>query len=359
MKIILLIISITLVNAIFAQEKIIFFDTLTQAPVKNVHVYSSNELLTLSNENGEIELSNSLFPIRIKSWGHHEATFESYQDTIFLAPKFQQIQEVSIKPIDYNQFYKDLVKSSQQNVLSDTASMITGDFFHSLMFIDLKNQDSTYILKRCDLTLKQNRTPKKIDYELFPYKGQKYIRFEGAKKSKDTSKISSMNAFIPEFSKMLQYDLSKTKKYKIDFEDKQAHRELGDINSFIIQKDSDKYKTDIQVDYINECISQFQKEINGNCDKPTKILNISMCIKNQSQTIEFEKDNNHQLKNIVFHITIDFTVDDEPYTIKVAQGFIQNSFIEKSESNSIKDIETYFESIDFSEDSKGLNFYQF
>ena len=72
MKTLLLIISITLVNVIFAQEKIIFFDTLTQSPVKNVHVYSSNELLTLSNENGEIELSNSLFPFGLDA-GHPHA----------------------------------------------------------------------------------------------------------------------------------------------------------------------------------------------------------------------------------------------------------------------------------------------
>ena len=359
MKILFLIINISLVNLVFAQEKIIFFDTLSNAPIKNVHVYSSNELLSLSNENGEVELTNSLYPIRTKSWAHHDATVEFHQDTIFLAPKFQQMEEVTIKPIDYDQFYKELVKSSQQKVLSDTNTSISGDFFHSLMFIDLKSQDSIYILKRCDLTLKQNRTSKKIDYEFFPVNGEKFIRFEGSKKSKDTSKISSMNAFIPKFAKMLQYDLSKTKKYKIDFENKQAHRELGELNSLFIEKNSDKYKTDIQVDYINDCISQFQKEINGDCTKPTKILNISMCLKNQSQTIEFETDNNHQLKNIVFHITIDYTVDDEPYTIKVAQGFIQNSYTESTISERFKDMDTYFKSIDFSEDSTGLNFYQF
>tara|TARA_B110000285_G_scaffold210274_1_gene252005 strand:+ start:1199 stop:2278 length:1080 start_codon:yes stop_codon:yes gene_type:complete len=359
MKTLFLIINITLVNLIYAQEKIIFFDTLSNAPIKNVHVYSSNELLTLSNENGEIELANSSYPIKTKSWAHHDLTVESQQDTIFLAPKFQQMEEVTIKPIDYNQFYKELVKSSQQKVLSDTSTLITGDFFHSLMFIDLKSHDSIYILKKCDLTLKQKRTSKKIDYEFYPSNGEKFIRFEGSKKSKDTSKISSMNAFIPKFTKMLQYDLSKTKKYKVEFENKQAHRELGESNSLFVEKNSDKYKTEIQVDYINDCINQFQKEINGDCSKPTKFLNISMCIKNQSQTIEFEEDNNHQLKSIVFHITIDYTIDDDPYTIKVAQGFIQSNYIEHTISNSFNDMDTYFKSIDFSEDSTGLNFYQF
>ncbi len=359
MKILFLLTNFLFVNLIYAQDKIVFFDTLANAPIKNVHIYSSSKLLTLSNEQGEIELSNYSFPIKTRSWAHHDSTIKSHQDTIFLAPKFQQMEEVTIKPIDYNQFYKDLVKSSQQKVLSDTSQLISGDFFYSLMFIDLNSNDSIYILKRCDLTLKQNRTPKKIDYEFHPLNGEKFIRFDGSKKSKDTSKISSMYAFIPKFGKMLQYDLSKTKKYKIEFDNKQAHRDLGELNSLFIELNSDKFKTDIQVDYINECISQFQKEINGDCSKPIKIMNLSMCIKNQSQTIEFETDKNHQLKNIVFHITIDYTVDDKPYTIQVAQGFIQNNFIKPIVSERFKDLDTYFKSIDFSEDSTNLNFYQF
>jgi hypothetical protein len=344
----------------FSQENITLVDSISKEPVPNVYVYSINkELIGLTNKNGLIQLNGNSFPILIKSWGHQNKQYSQKNDTLLLSPKYQQIEEVTIMPIDYNKFYSELVKSSSKDILADTNTVINGTYFYSMIFIDLKKLDSIYILKKCDLSLVQNKNTKKIAYNYFPRNGEKYIRSQGAKKTKDTSKLSSMNGFIPKFSKMLQYDLSKAKKYKQEFENKQASRDLGEISSFRVKKRTKKYINKLLVNYIDDNIILFKNIIDGDCERPTKFLNISICIKNSSKIIEFSRENKYQIQNLISHIIIEFTIDDEPYEIRVAQGFIENEFLSKNQSLEVKNIDEYFKTIDFSEDQIGLDFYKF
>ena len=310
MKITLTFLISVFMQMALAQENVTLVDSITNEPVPNVYVYSINkELIGLTNKSGIVQLNGNSFPVLIKSWGHENRQYSLKKDTLLLSPKYQQIEEVTIKPIDYNKFYSELVKSSNKSILADTNTLINGTYFYSMMFIDLKNSDSIYTLKKCDLTLLQQRSSKKITYNYFPSNGEKYIRYEGAKKTKDTSKLSSMNGFIPKFSKMLQFDLSKPKKYKREFENKQATRDLGEVNSFRVKKRTKKYINKLLVNYVDNNIVLFKNVVDGNCKRPTKILNISLCIKNTSQIVEFSKENKYQIQNLISHIIIEFTID--------------------------------------------------
>ena len=189
-------------NGVYSQDKIVFYDSILEIPVKNVHVYSSSsDLIAMSNENGEIEINLEKLPFTIKSWGYLESTINTLLDTIYLEPKFQQINEVTIKPVDYVQFYSELITSASQKILNDTNTIIYGNYFESVLLIDLESMDSTYSNKTCDLVLVQSKSSKKIDYQFYPSNGVKYFQLEDKENKIDTNNITRMNAFIPKFSK--------------------------------------------------------------------------------------------------------------------------------------------------------------
>ena len=163
MKITLTFLISVFMQMALAQENVTLVDSITNEPVPNVYVYSINkELIGLTNKSGIVQLNGNSFPVLIKSWGHENRQYSLKKDTLLLSPKYQQIEEVTIKPIDYNKFYSELVKSSNKSILADTNTLINGTYFYSMMFIDLKNSDSIYTLKKCDLTLLQQRSSKKI-----------------------------------------------------------------------------------------------------------------------------------------------------------------------------------------------------
>ena len=159
---------------------------------------------------------------------------------------------------------------------------------------------------------------------------------------------------------MLKQDLSNPKKYKVKFSNKNASRDLGDINTLHINLEEDKYYKKINVNYIHEKVLTWENEYIGKCENIKEILNIKMCISNSSELIQFKnEDESYSLKNIIFNITIDFSVEGHQYCIKVVKAFLQNDKLNSITTPSVKNLDNYFETINYSEGKDELNLYQF
>ena len=349
MRVLLTSITLILTQQLNAQSSIVCYDGLFKETISNVQVYNAQgQFIGLSNELGQFELRGRKLPLELKKSGFDIVKLTSFVDTILFNPKFQQIDEVSIKPIVKMDLYNTIIEKSSSRVSMESNKQY-GIYFQSLLMIDTKYNDTVRADMICDLGINKIGSKKKIDYTFFCENGKKKYVFTGTGKgelasaSSDTSAFGKMLNVLPSFDKNLDYDLTKTKKYSLDFEENQIKRDLGDDRSRLtFGKEKNlanrvvaEYKDSMLLSWVNS-LSQ-SKEYDGR--------GIFINFKKMNRQIVFNESEKYNFTSIIENATIEIGISGVLYQINVVKGFIEDpsrTFEMKTET---KKLEDYFKSI--------------
>ncbi|MCH2230737.1 MAG: hypothetical protein MK105_10370 [Crocinitomicaceae bacterium] len=347
---VVLVIAVLLSLNSMAQKKVVFYDVLFDEPVSNVQVFNRNsEFIGLSNESGGLVLRDNDFPIDVKRGGFQLLKVEGFMDTVVLTPKFQEISGVDIKPVNKIELYREIIKFSSQ--LVDKSSVrLNGIYFESMLMIDAKNQDTIRVDKLCDMSIYKAGSKKKIAYTLYCDDAKKNYSFSGTGSgelsdlSSDTSKVGNLLKIIPEFNKNLEYDLIKTKKYDLDFEESEIKRSVGEPMSRLVFDDDAEYKKHVVVDYEGRKLHSWVKNVTRDRTYDGKGIYINFT-KSEHQ-IEFETEVLYGFSTIIDNAKIDLGTDGVLYEIYLVKGFIQDDSVVVDSNAEVKKMIDYFKSVE-------------
>ncbi|MBL1279868.1 MAG: hypothetical protein COA33_006335 [Fluviicola sp.] len=357
--------SIFLISTItFSQSSLIVVDSSTKLPIEDVKAYSDqNELVAISNRSGLFSVKN--FPLVLKHWEYDFKKVKEHTDTVFLNASYQQIAEVSAAPFDVQKFYDKLVKKSNKAILKDESNMLKGIYFESTLEIDLATRDSVLLIKKCDLTLLKEKSKKKINYSVYPSNGKVSYREFGESKI-NLERISNQVAFIPVFSKMMNYDLSTPKMFKIKTESFNARRDNGKVNSLLLSKQHEgmlKTKSDVEyrINHVDDKITLWQLKVDLTSPMDSITKKFGMAIKEMDMVIDFQLDSaKYEVKSIVFKRTIVMkNYDGSLKEYHIVRAFVANEDLESNKNQEVKKIASYLESLEPKEDGNLIELYQF
>ncbi len=340
----------------FGQSKIIFFDSISKLPVWNAAVFnSSNELVALSNEIGEVKIQNQVFPLFVKVFNYEMLKMLEFKDTFYLVPKMKQIEEVKIKPIDIPLMYQNMIKESNKKAVLDKNTLVSGTYFQSVLIIDLTSGDSAFLTKICDLDIRKMHDSKKIKYKLFPSSGRKLYWTTSNQKSFDTSMLQLWLNTIPKFNSLLNMDLSDIGKYEINFKNKEIKNRSE--KSFSVFENKGESSVNYKIGYQQNFLESYEFAILNECNKNS---NMATCVPKYVISAQFRNDStSHYLSNCYRSRDYNFQVNAKKYIIKMHQGFIENQSKPTNETIEYKDIEDYFETFPFDTNADYMNLYLF
>lgn len=338
------------------QSKIIFLDSISKIPVGNASVFnSSNEVIALSNELGEVKIQKGILPLVVKVFNYEMLRIVELKDTFYLVPKIKQLDEVKIKPIDIPMMYKTMIKESNKKAVQDKNTLVSGKYFEAVLIIDLINGDSTFFTKICDLNIHKTHDSKKIKYNLFPSSGRKLYWSSSDQKTLDTTMLKLWSNTIPKFSSLLNMDLSDVGKYEINFKNKEIKNRTE--KSFSVFENKGKASVNYKIGYQQNVLESYEHKILQDCKSDN---NIAVCAPKYLMSLQFRNNEiSYFLSNC--YRTSDYTlqVKDKKFIIKMHQGFIEKQVELTSETIEYKDIEDYFETFPFDKNIDSPNLYLF
>jgi hypothetical protein len=337
------------------QNKIVFWDSISNEPVVYANVFNEkNVLIALSNETGEVNPFEKEFPLFVKVFNYESLEILEKKDTIYFVPKIKQLEEVTIKPIDIPKLYQEIIIRSNDKAISDINNFIGGTYIEAVLIIDLHNRDSICLTKECDLNILKTLDSKTIDYKLIPFSGQKNYWSNSDKKILDTTKVEYWTNIIPKFNSLLKMDLSNPNKFKINFKNFELKR--GE-NNFELKKEEGNNSELYEIVYTDDLLTSWKNINLRECNNKN---NTSMCIGKTSQTIQFNTDSKgYFLSNCYLNGIINFQVSDKKYEIKLIKAFISNQEANRLEGNEYTNIEDYFKIIHVNTVKKMSDLYMF
>lgn len=361
MKVKLLFVGLLCSQLLSAQKSFICYDDVFREPISNVQIFDSKgQFLGLSNENGKFETGSDKLPFELKKSGFEIVKLTMFSDTVKLTPKFQQIDEVTIKPIVKMDLYNAIIENSSANV-SHESSKQYGIYFQSLLMIDTKNNDTVRTDMYCDLGIDKIGSKKKIDYTLFTENGKKKYVFSGTGKgelasaSSDTSSFGKMLNVLPSFDKNLEYDLTKTKKYSLDYDENQIKRELGDERSRLIFGDNKNLQSKVVTEYKDSILLSWMQNLSQSKEYDGKGIFVNF--KKMNRQIVFSENEKYEFTSIIENAIIEIGLSGVLYQIYVVKGFIEDPSRAFEMKEETKKIEDYFKTIPNSDDMD--SFYNF
>lgn len=344
-----------------AQNSIVCYDDLFKEPISNVQVFDSKgQFIGLSNEQGKFEIGSSKLPFEFKISGFEIVKMDKFSDTIKFTPKFQQIEELTVKPVVKMDLYNAIIENSSTKVAKESSKQY-GIYFQSLLMIDTKNNDTVRAEMICDLGIDKIGSKKKIDYVLYAESGkQKYV-FSGtgngelASASSDTSSFGKMLNILPSFDKNLDYDLTKTKKYSLEFEESQIKRELGEERSRLIFGNDKNVTSRVVAEYKDSILMSWVQNLSQSKEYDGKGIFINF--KKMNRQIVFSENEKYEFTSIIENATIEIGLSGVLYQIYVVKGFIEDSSRTFEMKTEVKKIEDYFKNIPNSAEME--SFYSF
>lgn len=354
MKVGILIIALLIAGNVFSQKQVVFYDPLFTETVSNVQVFNQmKQFIGLSNESGVLLVSSKDFPIEVKRAGYEIITVSTYQDTIELKPKFQEIAGVSIKPVNKMELYNSIIETSS-GLVDKSSARLNGIYFESMLMIDGINQDTIRVDKLCDMSVAKVGSKKKIEYALYCDDAKKSYVFTGSGKgelsglSSDTSKVANLLKIIPTFDKNLEFDLMKTKKYELDFEESEISRSVGESMSRMVFKSGGEYKKLVTVDYQEKVLNSWVSKTTRDRTYDGKGIYINFT-KSERQ-IEFNTMDAYGFSTIIDNAKIDLGTDGVLYEINLVKGFIQDDSVVVESTEEVKKMNDFFNSVIITED---------
>ena len=343
------------------QMNVVVYDKTFKVPVENAKAYNKGgNFAGLSNEKGQIELDKAGYPYEIKCVGYEFTVLKERIDTLVLVPRYQLVEEVSVKPVNLMELYNAIIETSSANV-DRGISKDYGTFFESVLMIDRKYRDTVRMEAICDLAILKSGSKKKVDYTFYCTNGRKSFSYSGSGKgnlsnsSSDTLTFTKLLGVIPSFGKYLDYDLTKSKKYELNFEDKEILRELGDERSKLKFSSTDKHSVMVNVEYQDSILyswreKRFQeKEYDGS--------GIFVNFKVDNKVVEFSEAEPYGFRTIIANELIQIGLSGVLYDIYMVKGYISNDAVSFEIKDSVKNVEDYLEALKNGKDMP--SFYNF
>lgn len=361
MRLKLLFAGIVCAQMLNAQNTMVCYDELFKEPISNVQVFDvKGQFIGLSNEQGKFETGSTQLPFEMKKSGFEIIKIDKFSDTVIFTPKFQQIEELTVKPVIKMDLYNAIIENSSVNV-SHESSKQYGVYFQSLLMIDTKNNDTVRTDMICDLGIDKMATKKKIEYALYTSNGKKKYVFSGtgegelASSSSDTSSFGKMLNILPSFDKNLDYDLTKTKKYSLEFEENQIKRELGDERSRLIFGNDKNVASRVVAEYKDSILMSWMQNLSQSKEYDGKGIFINF--KKMNRQVTFSENEKYEFTSIIENAIIEIGLSGVLYQIYVVKGFIEDPSRSFEMVIETKKIEDYFKDIPNSEGME--SFYNF
>lgn len=331
------------------QMKVVVYDKTFKEPVEHAKAFTQGgDFAGLSNEKGQLELDEAGYPYEIKCVGYEFTVLQEYTDTLVLVPRFQVVEEVSAKPVNLMDLYTAIIEKSAARIDRGTSTDY-GTFFESVLMIDRKYHDTVWMEAICDLAILKTGSKKKVDYTFYCSNGRKSFSYSGSGKgnlsnaSSDTMTFARLLGAIPSFDKYLDYDLTKSKKYELKFEDKEISREIGNERSKLRFASSDKRSALVNAEYQDSVLylwkdKRFQeKEYDGS--------GIFVNIKVDNKLVEFSDVGPYGFKTIIANELIQIGMSGVLYDIYMVKGYISNDAVSFEVKDPVKKIEDYLEDL--------------
>jgi hypothetical protein len=208
-------------------KKIKIVDSEQGKPIANVRIFLTDEII-YSNEDGIALLPNSSKNIELTSSGYETKTLQSFTDLVKLKPIYNNIDEVTIKPIDFVPILTDINKNyskryyskpteydisyKQKNKSNDSINFLfltTGKFWSKENFYNRKDVNKANFNDFAQLKIEKVqylKSEKNLnEYEMgaldksfdfignffFSYDFQKILFFSNQKNSKSSGRLVS------------------------------------------------------------------------------------------------------------------------------------------------------------------------
>ncbi len=146
-------------------DSILILDSFTLMPIDSVQLYDLNKnLICESNSSGFLVFDISIKKCYLKKDGFFDYEMREKKDTIFLISISQEIEEVTISPIDLSRLYEKIIKNSVESLHKEP--FLYGQLIDSTFFISKNYEDTLYYCMIIDLKIqllnKKNRVKKRI-----------------------------------------------------------------------------------------------------------------------------------------------------------------------------------------------------
>ena len=356
-----LILVLTVATSVFSQKQVVFYDSLFTEVISNVQVFNQDhKFVGLSNNYGSLILVETDFPIEAKRVGYVATTIPSYQDTIELSPKFQEIEGVDIKPVHKMKLYNSIIESSNE-IVDKRTSRLNGIYFESMLMIDGVSQDTIRIDKLCNMSIYKVGSKKKIKYTLFCDNASKSYAFTGTGNgtlsgvSSDTSNVANLLKIIPTFDNNLEYDLIKTKKYALKFEEREITRSVGESMSRMVFRGKGDYEKIVTVDYQKKVLHSWVNRVTR--DRTYEGKGVYLNFTKSERQIEFNTTGTYGFSTIIDNAKVDLGMDGVLYEIYLVKGFLQDDSVRVTSTFEVEKMNDFFNSVNSSD---GLaRFYSF
>ncbi len=328
-------------------------DAIYRIPVPNVELLNSNNTFVgLSNKIGRIYHEEANFPLTARCFGYELFKLDKPQDTVFLIPDYQDLEEVDVKPVNKMELYNEILSYSSDHVDRST-SVVSGVYFESAMVV--YKSDTVYLDNVCEMGIEKVFQKKKYAYNLHCQNGRRSYRNETKDMEDfDTTLLNTCLGLIKKFKDNLKYDLISTKPYKLKFEEEEIIRNTdNELHRLIFEKD-EKDKTTVITNYKGRQLYTWNSAFLSSKRYDGDGLFVNY--KRFNRYHEFSTAP-YFLKTIIANGLVQIAVDGKFIEIYVVKGFMQNDGLSIAPDRPVKNVEDYFETIPYGKES--ASFYTF
>jgi len=357
MKLFQIFIFLLLANVSFGQKTTVFYDAIYKIPVPKVKVYDSNgAFIGLTNDIGQLRIQDDSFPLEARNFGYAKVQLTSYSDTIFLTPKYQELEEVDIKPVNKMELYESIIERSSLNI-SKKDSKIRGTYFESVMIVNPKKRDTVFLDNVCDLIIEKEINRKSFDYTFYCSNGARsYVNEGKGMEEFDAHLLEICLGFVKPFKNGLKYDLLSPKEYKLKFEEKQIDRNTEtDLHRLSFEKKEGKNTETVEAQYQDwKLYTWSSKNLR---EKHYDGEGIFVNYRKFARHIEFGDLPEYFFNTMINDGIVQIAVDGKFYEIYVVKGFIADNSVDFETGEAYKEMEDYFETLKYSK--REVGFYKF
>lgn len=325
--------------------------------VSMAYVYDcNNDFIGITNDNGKLEISQACLPIKISHYAYKNHQTEAVNSPIILSVKFQDIEEVAVTPIVKMDLYSAVIEHSKEQLTTDETP-IFGTYFETFMLIDDKKNDTLIITKTCQMAIQKENGKKKNSYSFYTHEGQQMYQTFSTSQTRDKDSIKMYEAsskLLPKFASNFEYDLKNTKKFKLNYDENEIRRYIGESTVLKFEKGKGTTTKTHEVEFKDSVLSFWSMVNFGNKEYTGQVIFINFDEVEKSLTYGGKM---YQLNQVLNKMRLSFAYQESFARISIVNGFIPDEAVKFEISDPVSSIAAYFEGIPFTENVP--SYYQF
>jgi len=147
-------------------DSILILDSFTFLPIESVKLFDlNNELINESNSKGILVLDSKVNKYYLRKEGFFDYQVKQKKDTIFLVRTSQEIEEITISPIDFEYLYGLIIKNSIETL--HNKSFLYGQLIDTSFFISQNFKDTMYYYLKSNIKIQLSNKRNRLKKELF------------------------------------------------------------------------------------------------------------------------------------------------------------------------------------------------